>query len=37
MSNHQTGKSTDMVWGEYHFKTGLRESDFVSGRLKNLR
>ena len=37
MSNHQTGKSTDMVWGEYQFKTGLRESDFVSGRLKNLR
>jgi hypothetical protein len=37
MVNHQTGKSTDLVYGDYAFDTGLRESDFVKGRLARLR
>jgi outer membrane lipoprotein-sorting protein len=37
MVNHQTGKSTDLVYGEYTFNTGLGESDFVKGRLSRLR
>ena len=37
MVNHQTGKSTDMVWSEYRFKTGLNDSDFKPNRLKRLR
>ena len=34
MVNHQTGKSTSLVYSEYRFGTGLRESDFVRGALK---
>ena len=37
MVNHQTGKSTDLVYGEYAFNTGLGDSDFVKGRLSRLR
>ena len=37
MVNHQTGKSTDMIYGPYGFDTGLDESDFVKGRLSRLR
>jgi hypothetical protein len=37
MVNHQTGKSTDLVYGEYKFANGQREKDFVKGRLSRLR
>jgi hypothetical protein len=37
MVNHQTGKSTDLVYGEYRFSTGLADNDFVKGRLARLR
>jgi uncharacterized protein len=37
MVNHQTGKSTDFVYGDYAFDTGLEENDFVKGRLTRLR
>jgi len=37
MVNHQTGKSTDLVYDEYAFKTGLDDSDFDKGRLSRLR
>lgn len=37
MVNHQTGKETDLVYGEYQFATGVNENDFVQGRLRNLR
>ena len=37
MSNVQTNKSTDMIYDEYTFKTGLNENDFVKGRLSRLR
>ena len=37
MVNHQTGKSTDLLYGEYRFGTGLMDNDFVKGRLARLR
>ncbi|NNE05370.1 MAG: outer membrane lipoprotein-sorting protein [Xanthomonadales bacterium] len=37
MVNHQTGKETDLVYGDYAFDTGLGEDDFVKGRLARLR
>lgn len=37
MVNHQTQKSTDLIYSEYQFHTGLSDSDFVSGRLSRLR
>ncbi len=37
MSNHQTGKSTDLVYSEYAFKTNLGEGDFNKGKLKRIR
>ncbi len=37
MINHQTGKSTDLVYGDYSFGTGLGERDFERGRLQRLR
>jgi len=37
MVNHQTGKSTDLVYGDYAFNTGLGEDDFVKGRLTRLQ
>jgi hypothetical protein len=37
MVNHQTGKSTDLLWEEYQFATGLSESDFNQNSLKRAR
>lgn len=34
MQNHQTGKSTDLIWKNYQFKTGLSDSDFSKNSLK---
>ncbi|MDW3094283.1 MAG: outer membrane lipoprotein-sorting protein [Gammaproteobacteria bacterium] len=36
MRNHQTGKSTDLIYSDYKFKTGLTENDFVKGILKRV-
>jgi outer membrane lipoprotein-sorting protein len=33
MVNHQTGKSTELQWNNYKFKTGLKEADFTRTRL----
>ena len=37
MVNHQTGKSTDLLYSDYRFKVGLKKNDFVKGRLARLR
>ena len=37
MSNVQTNKQTDLIYGEYRFQNGLAENDFVKGRLSRLR
>ncbi len=37
MTNHQTGKSTRLVWKDYRFKTGLTDGDFNKNRLKRAR
>jgi hypothetical protein len=37
MVNHQTGKSTDLLWEAYEFATGLSESDFSQNSLKRAR
>ena len=37
MKNHQTEKSTDLIYTDYKFKTGLTENDFVKGVLKRVR
>ena len=37
MVNHQTGKSTDFLYGDYTFDVGLDDGDFVKGRLARLR
>ena len=37
MRNHQTGKSTDLVFGEFKFQSGLGERDFVKSNLTRLR
>ena len=37
MVNHQTGKSTDLKWNNYHFKVGLSEKDFSKSGLKRAR
>ena len=36
MVNHQTGKSTELEWKDYKFKTGLSPDDFTQTRLKQL-
>jgi len=36
MINHQTGKSTELIYSDYEFKTGLTENDFVKGVLKRV-
>jgi hypothetical protein len=36
MQNHQTGKSTDLIYGSYSFKNGLTDRDFVKGVLNTL-
>ena len=33
MVNHQTGKSTELIWSNYQFKAGLEEDDFTRTRL----
>lgn len=37
MTNHQTGKSTDLKFSEYSFDAGLSEALFTSARLKRAR
>ena len=37
MQNHQTGKSTDLIWKNYQFKTGLEDGDFTKNSLKRAR
>mgnify|MGYP000565370719 CR=1 FL=1 len=37
MQNHQTGKSTDLVWNNYKFQTGLENGDFTKNSLKRAR
>jgi hypothetical protein len=37
MVNHQTGKSTDLIYSEYRFKTGVKHGDFVKGSLRRAR
>lgn len=37
MINHQNGKSTELNWTNYAFKTGLSESDFTRNSLKRAR
>lgn len=35
--NHQTGKTTQLVFGEYRFGVGLNDKAFTSSRLKRVR
>jgi len=37
MTNHQNGKSTDLRWNNYKFRTGLQESDLTKAKLKNAK
>ena len=37
MENHQTGKSTRLVWSNYRFKTGLSDRDFNKNSLKRAK
>ncbi len=37
MQNHQTGKSTELLWSNYQFKSGLDERDFDQNSLKRAR
>ena len=37
MQNHQTGKSTELVWLEYQFNTGLEDRDFDRNSLRSAR
>lgn len=37
MKNHQNGKSTDLIFSDFEFKTGLKNSDFVKSALNRLR
>ena len=37
MSNVQTNKQTDLLYGDYTFNAGMAENDFVKGRLSRLR
>ncbi len=37
MENHQTGKTTRIVWKNYRFRTGLKDSDFQVNDLKRAR
>ena len=36
MTNHKTGKSTDLLYDDYRMKTGLDDNDFVKGVLKRI-
>jgi len=37
MVNHQNGKSTELLWKNYQFKTGLKDKDFNKNALKGAR
>jgi hypothetical protein len=37
MVNHQTGKSTELLWQEYKFRQGLSERDFTQTSLQRIR
>ena len=37
MVNHQSGKSTELKWSNYQFKSGLKSSDFNKNALKRIR
>ncbi len=37
MNNHQSGKTTELKWSHYEFKTGLKVSDFNKNALKRIR
>ncbi len=37
MFNHQTGKSTDLLWQQYRFNTGLSDRDFTRNSLQRAR
>lgn len=37
MVNHQTGKETDLVYGDYDFSVGFSEADFEKGVLTRIR
>ena len=37
MENHQTGKSTRLIWDNYRFQTGLTERDFDRNSLKRAK
>jgi len=37
MINHQSGKTTELQWTNYEFRTGLKESDFSKNSLKRVR
>lgn len=37
MTNHQTGKSTTLIWTDYKFKNGLTDRDFDKNTLKRSR
>lgn len=37
MVNHQTGKSTTLIWRDYRFQTGLTDRDFDRNALKRIR
>jgi len=37
VENHQTGKSTRLIWDNYRFKTGLTERDFDRNSLKRAK
>lgn len=37
MTNHKTGKSTDLIYSGYTFQSGLGEKDFVKGVLRRIR
>ncbi len=37
MVNHQTGKSTRLIWSNLRFRTGLKDSDFTKSGLRRAR
>jgi outer membrane lipoprotein-sorting protein len=37
MVNHQTGKSTELLWSDYRFNTGLSDADFTQNSLMRAR
>ena len=37
MFNHQTKKSTDLLWNDYEFATGLDDGDFTRNSLQRAR